>query len=116
MSITVEAYTGSRAVPNTEWSMTADSAGPAAVSGGGILQALVDLSALSVSDAYELKVYEKCRTGDAQGVVYSVCFANVQATPLWASPALVLGVGWDMTLRKVGGASRTISWRIAKVA
>jgi hypothetical protein len=96
--------------------MTADASGPAAVNGGGILQAFVDLSALAMGDVYEFKVYEKCRTGDTQRAVYSVRFANTQTTPLWASPALVLGVGWDMTLRKVSGGDRAIHWRISKVA
>lgn len=116
MTITVEAYTGAHTVQSLEWSMTADASGPAAVSGGGILQAFLDLSALAGGDIYEFKVYEKCRTGDTQRAVYSARFANAQGTPLWASPALVLGVGWDMTLRKAGGSDRAIDWRISKVA
>ena len=36
--------------------------------------------------------------------------------PIYVSPTLVLGVGWDMTLIKVSGTDRAIVWRIAKVA
>jgi hypothetical protein len=116
MTITVEAYTGSETVSTTEWSLTTDTAGPDADTNAGVYQAFVDLNALVFGDVYELKVYEKCRTGDAQRTVYSARIANGQAAPIWASPALILGVGWDMTVKKISGVDRTINWRISKAA
>jgi hypothetical protein len=116
MTITVEAYTGTEDVSTTEWSLTTDTAGPDADTNAGIYQAFLDLNALASGDVYEFKVYEKVRTGDTQREVYSATFANTQATPVWVSPTLVLGVGWDMTIRKLTGTVRTVNWRISKVA
>lgn len=116
MTITLEAYSGSEAVSTTEHSLTTDTAGPDVDTTVGIYQAFVDLNALAAGDVFEFKVYEKASTGDTQRAVYAVQFANAQATPVWASPSLILGVGWDMTLKKISGTDRTITWRISKVS
>ena len=116
MTITVQAYTGTETVSTTEWSLTTDTSGPDADTNAGLYQAFVDLNALAIGDEFEFKAYEKVRTGDTQRAVYSVRFAHAQGTPVWASPALILGVGWDMTLKKISGTDRAINWRISKVA
>lgn len=116
MAITVESFTGSEAVSTTEWSMTTDTAGPDVDTTEGVFQAFLDLNALAVGDVFEFTVYEKVRTGDTQRVVYSAQFANAQSQPVWVSPTLILGVGWDMTLLKISGTDRTINWRISQVA
>lgn len=116
MTITIEGYTGTETVSTTEWSMTTDTAGPDVDTNAAIYQALIDLNALLAGDVFEFKCYEKARTGDTQRLIYVTRFAGVQTTPLWASPSLALGVGWDMTLKKISGTDRAINWRIAKVA
>lgn len=116
MTITVQAFTGSESVGTTEHSMTTDTPGPDADTSSGVFQAFLDLNALASSDEYEFKVYESVRNGDPQRAVYAARFAGAQGTPVWASPTLILGVGWDMTLRKIAGTDRTLTWRISKVA
>jgi hypothetical protein len=116
MTITVEEFTGSGTIGSTEWSMTTNTEGPDAETSEGLFQAFVDMNALATGDVIEFRVYETCRTGDTQRTIYSVRFANVQTSPLWASPALVLGVGWDMTLKKISGVDCTVNWRISRVA
>jgi len=116
MAITIEAFTGTESVGTTEHSMTTDSAGPDVDTTTGIFQPFVDLANLAAGDVFTFRVYEKCRTGDTQREIYSVTFAQAQSSPLWAGPALTLGVGWDMTLQKASGTDRTINWRISQVA
>lgn len=116
MTITVEAYTGTETVGGTEWSLTLSSSGPVADTTEGVFQAFVDLDALGAGDVFEFRAYEKARTGDTQQAVYSAQFSGPQSTPIWASPTLILGVGWDMTVKKISGTDRTINWRISKVA
>lgn len=116
MTITVEAFTGTETIGTTEHSMTTDTAGPDADTTEGIFQAFVDLNAVAAGDVFEFRAYEKVRTGDTQRLVYSARFANAQSTPVWASPSLILGIGWDMTLRKISGTDRAINWRISQVA
>jgi len=116
MTITVEAFTGTETVGTTEHSLTTDTAGPDADTTAGVFQAFIDLNALAAGDEFEFKAYEKVRTGDTQRLVYTATFAGAQATPIWVSPTLILGVGWDMTLDKVAGTDRAINWRISKIA
>jgi hypothetical protein len=116
MAITVEAYTGTETVSTTEHSLTTDTAGPDTDTNAGIYQAFLDLNALAAGDTFVFKVYEKVRTGDTQRAVYEATFTGVQSTPVWVSPTLILGIGWDMTLDKTAGTDRAINWRISKVA
>lgn len=116
MTITVEAFTGTETVSSTEWSMTTDTSGPDTDTTAGIFQAFIDMNALAAGDTFEFKAYEKVRTGDTQRLVYSARFTGVQSTPVWVSPSLILGVGWDMTLKKIAGTDRAINWRISMVA
>ncbi len=116
MTITVEAFTGTETVGTTEWSLTTDTAGPDADTTAGVFQAFIDLNALAAGDVFEFRAYEKVRTGDTQRAIYSARFANAQSTPVWASPTLILGVGWDMTLKKISGTDRAVNWRISKIS
>ncbi len=116
MTITVEAFTGTETVGTTEHSMTTDSAGPDVDTTTGLFQAFIDLNALAAGDSFEFKAYEKVRTGDTQRAVYSARFSNAQALPVWVSPTLVLGIGWDMTLKKISGTDRAIAWRISRIS
>lgn len=115
MTITVEAFTGTETVGTTEHSMTTDTAGPDADTTVGVFQAFIDLDAVAGGDEFEFKAYEKVRTGDTQRLVYSAAFQGAQGTPVWVSPTLILGVGWDMTLKKIAGTDRAINWRISSI-
>lgn len=117
MAITLNGFTGTETVSTTEWSMTTDTSGPDVDTTVAIFQPFIDLNALAAGDVFEFKVYDKIAgTGDTQRVIYAVQFANAQGTPIWVGPSLMLGHGWDMTLKKVSGTDRSITWRISKVA
>ncbi|MGB0084217.1 MAG: hypothetical protein WBP94_02430 [Rhodomicrobiaceae bacterium] len=116
MTITIEAITGTEAVGTTEHSLTTDTDGPDADTTAGVFQPFLDLNALAAGDVFVFQVYETCRTGDTQRLIYSAEFSGAQAAPIWGGPSLLLGVGWDMTLKKVSGTDRTINWRISQVA
>lgn len=112
MAISVTNFTGTETVSTTEWSMTTDTAGPDTDTTVGIFQAFVDLNALAAGDVFEWRLYEKARAADTQRLATYARFANAQAAPLWISPSFILGAGWDMTLIKVSGTDRTITWSI----
>jgi hypothetical protein len=116
MTITVEAYTGTETVGTSEHSMTTDTAGPDVDTNAGIYQAFIDLNALAAGDTFVFKAYEKVRAGDTQRVVYEASFTGTQSQPVWVSPSLILGVGWDMTLDKLAGTDRAINWRISRIS
>jgi hypothetical protein len=117
MTITIEAYTGSATIGATEWSLSSNSSGPGVVDVSGVYQAFIDCNAVSGSDVFRYRIYEKCRTGDTQRCAYSYDISGTQAlAPILAAPSLVLGIGWDMTIQKIQGTDRAIAWRISKVA
>src|SRR5574343_268337 len=107
MTITLNAFSGTETVSTTEWSLTTDTAGPDVDTTTGIFQPFLDLNALAAGDVYEFAVYDKISgTGSTQRKIYTAQFANAQATPTWAGPTLILGHGWDMTIKKVSGTDR----------
>jgi hypothetical protein len=116
MTLTIEAFTGTETVGTTEHSLTTDTVGPDADTTEGVFQPFLELNALASGDVFRFRAYETCRTGDTQRLVYSAEFSNAQASPLWAGPSLLLGVGWDMTLTKISGTDRAVNWRISQVA
>ena len=115
MAIT-EAYAESQSVTTTEWSLTGDDDSLGAVTDDGVYQVFLDVSAVAAADLFRVRVYEKTRSADTQRVVYEAYIGGPQATPVWVSPSLILMHGWDVSLIKISGTDRTITWSIRKVA
>lgn len=116
MAITI-GTSGSETVSTTEHSLTTDTSGPDTSTTVGIFQIFLDLNALAAGDQFTFAVYETVgSSGGTQRKVYTATFSNVQATPIWVSPSLILGIGWDATIIKNAGTDRAIVWRIAQVA
>jgi hypothetical protein len=111
-----ELYTGTETVSTTEWSLTTDTSGPDADTTDGIFQVFIDFNAVAAGDEFQIKIYEKTRAGDTQRVIYAASVANVQTSPIWVSPSLILLHGWDITLKKIAGTDRAINWSIRQVA
>lgn len=100
----------------TEWSMTTNTAGPDTDTTDGVFQCFIELNNLAAGDTFEYKVYEKTQSGSTQRLVYWSRFSGVQGSPVWVSPSLILMHGWDMTIKKIAGTDRSISWSIRQVA
>lgn len=117
MPVTIAAYENSATIGTTEWSIVSNSSGPDAAVVVGAYQAFIDCNALAAGDVFELRVYETVATAaGTQRLVFKATIANAQAQPVFVSPTLMLGVGWDMTLVKIAGTDRALPWRIAKAA
>lgn len=116
MTINVSAYAFTRTIDANEWSMTTDTAGPDVTTVSGIYQAVIDFSALLVGDGFEFRLYEKAISGGTQRLTGGPLLINgVQTVANWISPSFILGIGWDMTLKKVTGTDRSLSWSIRAV-
>lgn len=114
MAIT-ELYSGTEAVGATEWSLTTDTAGPDADTTDGVFQAFLDVSDMVAGDELQIRVYEKCRSGDTQRIVYQASLVGVQANPIFVTPSLILMHGWDITCDAIAGTI-TVLWSIRQVA
>ena len=110
MAVT-QVYSGTEAVSTTEHSCTTDTAGPDADTTAGVYQVFLDVSDMVAGDQLQVRVYEKVRSGDTQRVVYEAILSDVQAHPVWVSPALMLMHGWDVTLDALAGTI-TVLWSI----
>lgn len=111
-----ELYTSSETVTTTEWSLTTDTSGPDTDTTDGVFQFFIDLSNLIAGDQYQISVYEKVTSAGSQLLVYRSIVTGVQSEPVWVSPSLILMHGWDVTLKKLTGTDRSISWSIRQVA
>lgn len=115
MAIT-EAFTGTATIGVTEYSLVTNSTTLGADTNDGVYQVFIDFSALTATEEYMLMVKEKVTAAGTQRVIFSATVAGVQGSPAWVSPSLILMHGWDVTMDKIAGTDRSISWSIRKVA
>lgn len=111
-----EAYFGSAAIA-AEWSLPNNAAYNAGtpITADGIYEALINLSPLAAGDAYRVRVYEKCVGAGAGALLHDRVYSTAQAEPLLALQLGMLLHGWDVTVEKIYGTTRTIEWSIRSV-
>lgn len=115
MALNITAFTGSEAVGATEHSMTTDTAGPDTDTTEGCFQAVIDVSDMVAGDQLQIRVYEKARAADGQYIVDEWVLTGVQSAKQFVTPALILGAGWDYTLKALSGTI-TVNWSIRRVS
>lgn len=76
----------------------------------GEVQAFIDLNALTAAESYVIRVYESVNAG-TQRIVWEGT-ATGAVTEMWATPLLLLGGNWDVTVTKLAGTSRDIIWSV----
>jgi hypothetical protein len=113
MAITV-AYTGTATIGVTEYSLVNSSTTLASVTNVGVYQVFIDVSTMAAGDEYEIKIKEKVTSGGSQLSIYTAVLDGAQSSP-FVTPTLVLMLGWDVTMDKLTGTDRSISWSIRKV-
>lgn len=118
-----EFTSGTRAMDTTEWSMadTSTANGEAfstatPLTDDGVYQLFLDLNDMVAGDELQLRVYEKCRSGDTQRIIYQCNLIGAQSPPTWVSPSLILMHGWDMTADVIAGTNITVLWSIRRVS
>ena len=115
MSI-VAAYENSATISTTEYSLPNNSTSLTPITADGVYQLFLDLSALTATEEYLLKIYEKVQSAGTQRVVDQVTFIGTQYPAHYVYPvALVLLHGWDMTMDKIAGTDRAIAWSIRAI-
>jgi len=112
-----EAFNGSASIGTTEYDLPSASTTKSSQTTDGIYQLFLDLNALTSTDQYTLKIYEKVQSSSAQYVVQEVVFSGVQAEPVYVTPSLLFLHGWTFTVKQdFGSTARTINWSIRSVA
>ena len=111
-----EVFTGSFAVSTTEYDLPTASTTVSSQTGTGIYQLFLDLNALTATEEYRLRIYEKTRPTSTQRVIDDVIISGAQTQPVYVTSALLLKNGWTFTLKLNQGTARTIEWSIRQVA
>jgi len=112
-----QAFNGSATVGTTEYDLPNNSTSVSAQTTDGIYQLFLDLSNLTATEEYRLRIYEKVRSSDNQRVIQEVIFSGAQTTePIYVTPSLLFLHGWTFTLKKNQGTDRSIAWSIRSVA
>lgn len=82
----------------------------------GVFQFFIDTANMVAGDVLEIRLKEKCRTGDTIRQIRMNTLAGVQSDPLWVSESFLLLHGWDFTIKQTAGTGRAFPWSIRKVA
>jgi len=115
MAIT-EAFSGSATIGTTQYDLPSNSTTVSAQTTDGIYQLFLDLNALTATESYQLKIYEKVQSSGTQRLIDNMTISGVQTEPVYVTSALLLMHGWTYTLTKLQGTDRAISWSIRQVA
>lgn len=110
-----EYKTGSPTVSSTEYSLVTPGTTLANDTTKGTYQVFIDSLAMTTTDEYRFRVYEKVTSGGTKRIVYETTLYGAQIEAL-AFPALILMWGWDVTIQKLAGTDRTFPFSIRKVA
>lgn len=111
-----EAFANTATISTSEYSLPNNSVTLTPRTEDGVYQLFIDLTNLAAGDSYELKIYEKCLSTGTQRLIETWFFDGPQGEPLFASQSFILLHGWDVTLKKITGTDRSISWSIRQVA
>ena len=113
--MTITITNDSAIISTTEYSLPADTTTgvPTSQTDDAIIQILIGFQNMVAGDQYEVKYYES--DGTTQGLVATWILAGAQALPKFLVPSVIFGVGWDITVKRLAGSDRTVSWSIRKV-
>lgn len=114
MTITVQQFTvNAQTVGTTEYSLTNASTTIATQTTAGYFSILVEIPSIAAGDEFEVAVREKTLTGGTQ---HRTVIANLVSgqVPFYGIP-IVLGVGWDYTIKKLTGTDRAVTARVSGV-
>lgn len=113
------AYTFSaQTIGTTEVDLTSNTTTLQSRTTPGIYQLFLDISAMTATEAYRLRIYEKATTSATQRIVTEVFFTGAQTEPVYVTPALFLSEGWTFSLTRLvstSGVNRAFSWSIRAV-
>jgi hypothetical protein len=117
----ISAYsTASPTIGTTEYSFAAASTSLPTVTDVGCYALVADLNALVAGDEYLIQLYEKGATSGTKRLVDSWNIFGPSGKPVYMLPApggsMILGNGWDLTIKKIAGTDRAIPFTLWQIA
>jgi hypothetical protein len=105
----------SASISTTEYSLPGDAAGPTAQTDDCVLQTFIDFGNMAAGDQYQVRLYEKYAGAGTQRLVDEWILTGAQSKPMFLIPSVILGEGWDVTVKRLAGTDRTIYWSLRKI-
>ena len=109
-----QVYSGTGTIGSTEFDLPSGTTTRSSLADVGVYQLFLDLSSLTSTDRYRLRIYEKTRAPSTQRIVEEVIIAGSQSEPIYVTPALQLMHGWTYTLQRLQGTDRNFEWSIRR--
>lgn len=75
----------------------------------GYVQAFLDVSAVVAGDQFQIRILERVN-GGTQRVILTITVPP--STELYVTPLMLLGDGWDITIKKLAGTDRSILFSV----
>lgn len=111
-----QVFSGTQVIGTVERDLPTNTTTLSQQTADGIYQAFIDVSTLTATESYRLRIYEMALTAGVQRVIDDITIAGVQSEPIYVTPALLLMHGWTFTLQKLQGTDRSIVWSIRQVS
>lgn len=82
----------------------------------GAYQLKVNLENLANGETVELKIYDKVLAADAYVAIWTFAYIHARGTasPIIASPPLMMPYGGKFTLKQTGGTGRAFKWSVVQ--
>jgi hypothetical protein len=116
MALSIATYTlNAVSIGTTEWSLTTNTSGPDSDTTDGVYEVHIAVPAAATqADLFQVSVYETIN--GTQYKYNSFTIRGTAAAFLWQLLGVSLGVGWDVTIKKLTGTDRTFSAHINKAS
>lgn len=105
---------GSAAISTTEYWLASNSTTKTDQTDDAMLQVWIDFGNMIAGDQYQIRIVEKINGGTQRDVAGGpAVVTGAQAGP-WQAPALFVGEAWEVGVKRLAGADRTIAWSLRK--
>lgn len=117
MALTVEQWTlDNVTVGATAISVISGTTSASADGTDGVYQLWVDDQGnMTKTEEYEIRILEKVHNGGTQKQVFKATLKGVQSE-VFVTPTLMLGNGFDFTIKKLAGTDRAFDARVSRIA
>lgn len=102
-------------ISTAEYSLPGDTASVTAQTDDCVLQTFIDFGNMIAGDQYQVRLYEKYAGAGTQRLVDEWILTGLQSKPMFVIPSVILGEGWDVTVKRLAGSDRSILWSLRKV-
>lgn len=117
MALNLALYSqSSQTIGATEYSLTNNSTTIATKTDNVVISIWLECNNMIAGDEYEIALQEKSISGGTQRRIVIGDIIGLQADLIWISGPFHVGVGWDVTVKKIAGTDRAFSWSIRSVS